>query len=92
MVSKSKDALPHLERCTHHFTLAAKAFAQYVAALGGHVLKGATEEEDEQASSAPPRRPTTPRPAKLKAAAPAGPTSPPEMQPGREPDLWGKAS
>ncbi len=84
MASKKPEAMPHLERASHHLTLAAKAFASYVAALGGHIVKGDRTETAAPPAKAPPRRV-----AKPKAAAP-GPTSPPETLPGQEPDLWGK--
>ncbi len=82
MASNTTEALPHLERAAHHFTLAAKAFASYVGALGGHIVKADREE-----ATAPPKKSPPRRTAKLKEAAP-GPTPPPETV--REPDLWGK--
>ena len=90
MASKSKDALPHLERCAHHFSLAASSLVAYVAALGGHVVAG----DDAYLDHPPPKRAArkgrAAPPRALKEVGPkADPTSPPKKPREREPGLFG---
>jgi hypothetical protein len=93
--SKAKQALPHLEQCAHHFTLAARAMVAYVAALGGVVPHEdqAVEPAKAKARKAPPKAKDSgaPKAAKSNArrpkVAPADPTPAPQVD--DQPGLWG---
>lgn len=92
--SKAAEALPHLERCAHHFALAAKALGSYVVALGGNVAREHRPEAITEAApkKSPPRAEETGAGKAKKTGgrkpkrAPENPTpAPSQAQPG----FWG---